>query len=364
MRRPRVKHPHRPRRLGTDRVTIGGTVYKIAAEMRDPDGWIWAMLELLDGTRTVDQVVGHLVHRFPQYTERELREGFDRLAATGYLEDADEPAPPDLTAAEQERYSRSRSFFQWVDLAPRESSWDHQRRLRDAKVVLVGVGGTGGAAALALAASGVGALHCVEPDVVELSNLNRQILYTEADIGRPKVEAALERLRALNSEIQVTGTRREVRTAEEFIDVLQGYDMLVLGGDRPADIRGLANEACLKVGVPWVYGGYHGPQITAGVFRPGSGPCYECVRVADARGRDTGSPQLGWAGEPPVHAATAISAGMSGNLVAHAALALLTGVPRLPVNCAYGMNLAAPAHSFVITTGAPLPGCPACGGAA
>jgi molybdopterin/thiamine biosynthesis adenylyltransferase len=77
--------------------------------------------------------------------------------------------------------------------------------LRASRVTVVGVGGTGGVAALALAAAGVGQLHCVDPDVVDLSNLGRQVVYTEDDTGRPKVGGAVARLRRLNADIAVSG---------------------------------------------------------------------------------------------------------------------------------------------------------------
>src|SRR6185437_7359027 len=102
-------------------------------------------------------------------------------------------------------------LLRWMDLSPRASPWSAQLRLRRARVLVLGVGGTGGAAAQILVASGVGAVHTVDPDVVELSNLNRQLLYRETDIGRPKTDAALAALRALNSDVTVTGERYEVR---------------------------------------------------------------------------------------------------------------------------------------------------------
>jgi molybdopterin/thiamine biosynthesis adenylyltransferase len=363
MQYPRAKHPHRARRFGEGRVRVGGAVFGVAAELEDAHGWIWALLELLDGTRTVDQAVQILVHRFPDLSEADARDGAAQLIATGYFEDAAEPEPADLSADEQDRYSRSRSLFTWVDLTPRESSWDPQRRLRDARVLLIGVGGTGSTVALALTSSGVGRLHLVEPDVVELSNLNRQVLYRESDLGRPKVDVAVERLREHNSQVKLSGERATLDTAAKLAAASDGWDLVVLCGDKPADIRGLANQAFLSTGTPWVYGGYHGPQVTTGVFRPGTGPCYECVRQADERKRDGESGQQPWLGAPPVHAANAISAGMSGNLVAHAAMAMLTGAPKLPVNAVYGLNLIRPDHSFVTTVAKPLPGCPACGGA-
>ncbi|MCG5215304.1 ThiF family adenylyltransferase [Streptosporangium soli] len=364
MQRPRVKTAHRPQRVGEDRVRIGGRVYGIAAEIKDPHGRVWAMLNALDGTRTVDQVVSHLVHRFPDLTEDEVRSGLDQLIEAGYVTDAVAPDPEVLTERETERYSRSRAFFEWVDLVPRENGWHAQHRLRETKAILVGVGGTGGAAALALAGSGIGWLHCVEPDVVELSNLNRQILYTERDIGRPKVEAAVERLQALNSDIAVTGGDARVTGPDMLADLIRRFDLLILCADQPAEIRSWANIACMRTGTPWVYGGYHGPQVTAGIYRPGTGPCYECIRVGAAERREQGPPLTEYSvadDEPRIHPANAVSAGVSGNLVAHLAISSITGAPGVPPNRVFGFNLARPDHSFVLDAGEPHERCPACG---
>jgi molybdopterin/thiamine biosynthesis adenylyltransferase len=98
-------------------------------------------------------------------------------------------------------------FFRWIDLQPRDSAWEPQLRLKRSSVLLIGLGGTGGVAGLALAATGVGRLHCVDGDAVELSNLNRQVAYAEIDIGRSKVDACVERLRGQNS-IHGSGRRR------------------------------------------------------------------------------------------------------------------------------------------------------------
>lgn len=120
----------------------------------------------------MDQVVAKLVHRFPVKSAKEVRADLGTLVSAGYVEDADEPAPHSLTAREQDRYSRSRVLWRWMDRAPRVSSWDTQLLLRQARVAVIGIGGVGGTAALALAQSGIGELHLVDPDVVEMSDLN------------------------------------------------------------------------------------------------------------------------------------------------------------------------------------------------
>ncbi|TDE60309.1 dinucleotide-utilizing protein [Nonomuraea mesophila] len=361
MELPRVKTPHTPARTASGNIRLGGWIYTIASETADPQGWIWAMLELLDGTRTIPEIVAKMSERFPEFTREELRDGLEQLMSTGYLEDAAKPPPAELTASELDRYSRSAALYEWMDLRPGSTRWDPQVALRRANVVLVGVGGTGGSAALALVASGVGRLHCVEPDVVEVSNLNRQILYGERDVGRPKVEAAVEHLRDLNSGVEVTGERAEIRGPEDFARVCAGRNLLVLAGDRPAEIRSWANAACLMSGVPWVHAVYYGPQVTIGTFRPGTGPCYECVRVTDEQRQERTAylPAHG----PQTHAANAVSAMMSGTMLAHAAMSLITGAPRLPGNAISALNLAAPDHAFTVTADGPRTDCLACAGA-
>ncbi len=196
MRRPRVKPEHAPYRVGGERIRIGGMSYGLAAEIEDPTGALWTLLGSLDGTRSVDGAVAATAARHPGTPPALLEQAVADLVAAGHVEDAAGPEPAGLTARDKARHDRGRRWFRWVDLVPRASSWDAQARLARSRVTVVGLGGSGAGAAAALAASGVGRLHCVDPDAVELSNLNRQVLYSEDDIGRPKVDAALERLRA------------------------------------------------------------------------------------------------------------------------------------------------------------------------
>ncbi|MGH7866140.1 MAG: HesA/MoeB/ThiF family protein [Candidatus Dormibacteraceae bacterium] len=231
--------------------------------------------------------------------------------------------------------------------------------------MVIGLGGVGSTAALALTMSGVGHLHCIEPDIVELSNLNRQILYTEKDIGRPKVDAAVDRLREHNSDILVTGVQAEVTGPNSLKTFVSGFDVLVLGADQPPEIRSWANQACRATATPWVHGGYHGPQVSIGAYRPGTGPCYDCAHAAETERRAALPPQTEWppaANMNPEHAANAISAGMAGNLAAHAAMSILTGAPQLPMNHQLGLNLAVPDHSFILGPSQPRSDCSTCHG--
>jgi molybdopterin/thiamine biosynthesis adenylyltransferase len=362
-----VKPEHAPYRTVGGQVRIGGGLYGIGAEIEDPDGWVWTLVRLADGTRERARIVADVCAAHPGLPEEEAGDALAQLIDAGHMEDAAAPPPDDLSDRERDRYARSLQYYRWTDQTPRSSPWDAQRALKSARVALVGLGGAGGAAALALAACGVGRLHCVDADDVELSNLNRQTLYTEDDIGTPKVDAALTRLRRLNSDITVTGERRWIGSQADFAALLPGHDLLVVCADRPAPIRVWANRACLAAGTPWIDGGYHGALITAGAYAPGRGPCWECLRATEnarvglpvTNGEDLAKALP----RAPGHPVTAVTAGLSGHLIAHLAIALLTGTAPITPGTVYGINLMTPGDPLIVHHPR-RPDCPACAPAA
>jgi molybdopterin/thiamine biosynthesis adenylyltransferase len=362
--RPKIKDMHWPVRIGVDRIRIGGDVHGLNVGIVDLDGWCWALLALLDGTRTVDQVIADLVHRFPGRSADDVRADIGDLALAGYVEDANEATSDELSERERDRYGSSMAYWQWVDLTPNRPRGQVQVLLRQARVVVVGVGGVGCAAALALAQSGVGHVHCVDSDVVELSNLNRQVLFTELDVGRPKVSVAVARLRAHNSDIEVTGERLIIDGPAALEALAVGFDVVLLAADQPQQIRSWTNQACLATGTPWVHGGYHGPEAGIGLYRPGTGPCYECGHAEERAHQALRPARTPW---PPAigvgapHAVNAVSAGITGLLAAHAVMSLITGAPALRVNCQYRYNLATLLEAAVLGPEAPSPRCPFCG---
>ncbi|MEU7690473.1 ThiF family adenylyltransferase [Microbispora hainanensis] len=350
-----MKFEHRPHRYEDGTIRIGGEIYGIAAEIADPDGWVWTALTLMDGTRSREEIAERLRLAHPELPD--ATSIVEELTATRYVEDAAAVPPAGLSERELDRYSRNHAFFRAVDAVPRAHGWEAQVRLKAARVVVLGLGGTGCHAAWALAAVGVGTIHCVDPDLVELSNLNRQVLYGEADVGRPKAEAAVDRLRSVNSDITVTGERRSIGSRRELDELITGYDALALCADRPTghSLRVWANRACAAANIPWAGGGYSGPLVTVGCFAPREGTCYECLSSGEEARRRPGTPvNLGGPG------VIATSAGVSGQLVAHALLGLLTGVPVPPVGTIQGLNLIAADH-HVWVRHPPRPGCPVCG---
>jgi len=170
-----------------------------------------------------------------------------------------------FTDEEIERYARH--------LVLREVGGPGQQKLKAATVLIVGAGGLGAPAALYLAAAGVGAIRIVDPDVVDLSNLQRQIIYTGADRGRPKVDASAERLQGLNPNVVVTavGQAFDDASADSLLD---GVDLVLDGTDSFA-VRFSVNAACVRHGIPLVSGAIGRWTGQVGVF--GRKPCYRCL---------------------------------------------------------------------------------------
>jgi sulfur-carrier protein adenylyltransferase/sulfurtransferase len=151
-----------------------------------------------------------------------------------------------------------------------------QRKLLDAKVLAIGAGGLGSPIAMYLAAAGVGTLGIVDFDTVDLTNLQRQIVHTTADVGRPKVESAADHLRAINPTIQIAPHDTILSSANAF-EIIEPYDIVIDGSDN-FPVRYLVNDATQMLGKPLVYGSIYQFDGQATVFMPGPDvPCYRCL---------------------------------------------------------------------------------------
>jgi adenylyltransferase/sulfurtransferase len=152
-----------------------------------------------------------------------------------------------------------------------------QRKLMDASVLLIGAGGLGSPAALYLAAAGVGTLGLVDFDVVDISNLHRQLLHGHGDLGRPKVDSAADRLHEVNPDVRVLGFNTPI-SSENALDMIGQFDIVVNGSDN-FPTRYLVNDACYFLRRPLVDGGIFRFEGQATVYMPGKG-CYRCLYPA------------------------------------------------------------------------------------
>jgi bacteriocin biosynthesis cyclodehydratase domain-containing protein len=273
-----------------------------------------------------------VVVRAPSAEERELIERLE--AGSVPLADAAGARPlidvgvvipwtdPAVDAVDAERFSRQLPYL--TELAGPGA----QRKLRDAVVVVLGCGGLGTWILGALAAAGVGRFVLIDDDTVELSNLNRQILYREADLGRPKVEAAAEWIRGFDTRVEVTAHRRRMLGPNDLDELLEGASLLVLAADWPPHELGRwVNHACVAARLPFVTAGQQPPLLKAGpIYIPGQTACLACHEAWLA---EQGPIYIELAEHRRRHPGTALTLGpasaLIGGLVATDAMHLLAG---------------------------------------
>ena len=248
---------------------------------------------------------------------------------------------PALSRDEMVRYSRH--------LILPDVALDGQRRIKAARVLLVGAGGLGSPAALYLAAAGIGTIGIVDFDVVDVTNLQRQILHGTADIGRSKLASARARIADLNPHVNVE-THETRLTSANALDILGDYDIIVDGTDNFAT-RYLTNDACVILGKPNVYGSIFRFDGQASVFSTLDGPCYRCLFPTP--------PPPGLVPSCAEGGVLGVLPGLVGTIQATETLKLVLGVGdslagRLLIIDALGMQF----HTVTVPRD---PACPACG---
>jgi bacteriocin biosynthesis cyclodehydratase domain-containing protein len=310
------------------------------------------LLDALDGEHTLEQ----LQEKFGEEEVEELIAQFNEL---GVIEDA---ADDDLVpAAELARFDRQLRYFSDIggELTPSEC----QRRLREAKVAVLGVGGLGGSAALWLASVGVGEMWLIDGDRIEISNLNRQVLFGEAEIGLLKVEVAARRLREFNPALRVSTEARRLESEADIAEFIAGADVVVDAADWPAyDIERWCNAACFAAGTPYITMGHFPPIARVGpLYVPGKTGCYVCQEAAYRRQYPLFDVAVEQRRAQPSPAATLGPAcGMIGGQIALEVMHLLTGLAEpstLGVTQMFDLRTMEVEREPVV----PEPDCPVCG---
>jgi bacteriocin biosynthesis cyclodehydratase domain-containing protein len=242
--------------------------------IEDPDPEGRRLLAALDGTSTRDE----LIEEFGIEEVGDLLAQFEEL---GVVEDA---ADDDLIADSVfERFDRQLRYFSDISTGPTASQC--QDKLADSRIAVLGVGGLGGWSALNLACCGVGEMLLVDFDRVELSNLNRQVLFSEADIGRYKVVAAGERLKGFNSAMRVETRVQRLDSEAAIAETIAGYDLVIDACDWPAhDIEHWINSACFAARIPFIAMSHFPPVARVGpLYVPGVTGCFECQEIGYRR---------------------------------------------------------------------------------
>jgi len=281
---PRSSLPVRPRLkevfgalMLPGRIRLGGA-FGYASEIEDPDGNYACLLERLDGRHDLEDLVDALRGRL---TPDDVTEALCLLVDAGYVEDADVSVPAVLSSDDLQRYKANINFFNTLSGTP--SKFERQAQLKQSTGVLFGLGGIGSNVCTALAELGIGRLVAVDFDRVELSNLNRQVLYSTPAVGRPKAEVAAERIREFNPDIEFVAHDRRITSLDDVRSVLDeaAPNFVVNLADKPNGyIDHWVNRACVERGVPLFAASiFCGVGTAYSVDQPGTSACYAC-RVA------------------------------------------------------------------------------------
>ena len=310
------------------------------------------LLGSLDGEHTLEQLQ-------EKFGEEAVGDLISQLQELEIVEDA---ADDDLVpTAELARFDRQLRYFSDVTAGPPPSQC--QLRLEDARIAVLGVGGLGGWSALSLSCCGIGEMLLVDFDRVELSNLNRQVLYSEADIGRFKAEAAGERLVSFNSRMRLDVMVKRLESEAEIADTIDGYDLVIDAVDWPAhDVERWVNSACFATGVPFIAMSHFPPIARVGpLYVPGQTGCYACQEIAYRRSYPLFDVAVEQRRAQPSPAATLGPAcALIGGQVALDVMHLLTGLAEpstLGVGHIYDLRTMELEREPVL----PEPECPVCG---
>jgi bacteriocin biosynthesis cyclodehydratase domain-containing protein len=318
-----------------------------------------ALLDGLDGTRSMDD----LVALAPELTFAEVSETLAQLDELGLIEDA--AADGDwLSPIEQQRYDRQLEYF--GELVPAgDSRGACQARLRAARVVVVGLGGLGAWALWALAAAGVGELVGVDGDAVELSNLQRQTLYRERDLGARKALATARTLAEFNSAISFEAVDRRLESRDEVAAIVEGADFVVEAADWPPyRLSRWINACCAEAGVPHVGASQFPPLIRVGpTFVPGARGCLSCLEQGARAGDPLFDELAAWRQRSNALAATfAPACSLIGGVLSSDVIHHLTGLAE-PATLQASVVIDIRTLELRRIPVEPVAGCPVCGSA-
>ncbi len=352
---PALKPGQDPSLRPNGSVWVGARIYGHITELEDESGLVWPLCRLLNGTNSTDSLVQIMVADHGA-TADQVHEILDLFRHSGWLIDQAAPIPADLSTREVERHSRTLEFFTNIDTSPRTNPFELLSRLRGARAVVLGLGGVGSAVATGLVATGIGKLHCVDYDRVELSNLNRQILFTEQDLGRAKVEAGAERLQDLDSGTLITTADLRLDSAAGVAAAIASADVVFCCADDPAEFDGWVNEACFAARIPWLAASYAGARYSLATYIPGRTGCFACLKAAYLEAsREGGVPteiRL-----PQFHGVIAASAQIAGHSMALEGAYLLLGMPVQTAGRELHRHLTDYEHYYFLEA-VPRPDCP------
>lgn len=343
---PRMRSGHNVIHFERGVSVFGSMTFGIGQEVSDPDGKLLQLNDLLDGSRTYDEVIP-LIATALRIPASDVESFMSRLIDNGHIEDASQGTT--LSQREQERYSRQAHYLSRIRKDAELGHWTPTEILRKSHVTVLGIGGIGGAIATHLTAAGIGRITIVDHDVVELSNLNRQYLFSESSVGRSKVVEAGARLRQLNSSCEIEVVDEVVAGVDDVVTRMATADLFFRAADTPDQMPYWVSDAALATGTAWIDCSYAGPVVNFCTYVPGLTGCYRCMRESEyARMAATGRSTAFSDQAPDVNAALGPVVHVAGAMAAYEGIRFLTGLGAESIGRGIHQNMFRYDHSYVI----------------
>ena len=271
--RPRIKPIYPVNQLNDELFRIGAQL-SITTEFEDPERKLFELVKLLDG-RPITEIFKHMTESFPDLTEEDVLDGLDILSSENLIEET----PDDNLEKIDERYYPNINYFSRYMTYDRNAI-DIQKKISSSSILLLGLGGGGSNILTLLSGLGPKAIRIVDYDRVEKSNLGRQLLYKERDLGKLKVDVAVNALKEMNSTINVEGFNKKIESVEDILQFTDGIDLVICVIDEPPfQVQKTVNQAIIKAGLPCVFGA---SQVSRGrVFSviPKVTGCFDCLNI-------------------------------------------------------------------------------------
>lgn len=272
--RPRIK-PYLRLRLLDDNVLLFGEDKNAKNIPLNP--MLAEFIALLDGNREIAEIHASLKREYPLLNYQDVESGVRQLREANLVEDGEQPSPSDFREEELDRYDRQLLFFSMFEEADNDR-YALQRRLKGARITVLGCGGIGSHTILNLACAGVGYVRIVDFDVVEPSNLNRSFVYGQKDVGKPKSAVLRDKMCDINPHIEYDFVEQKIGAKDDLTPLLDDTDFAVLCADTPyLRINEWFNEVCLRLRVPYGLAGSSEVYGTVGpITVPYETSCFEC----------------------------------------------------------------------------------------
>lgn len=256
------------------RIIIGGfgknTVYD------DETGAVEQVFKMIDGQYTIAQISKRISQQYTQFSEQDVVELIEDLNSERFIEDSELTGSGILSDYDRERYHRNINFFSsFIKLS--KNKYEVQKKLKNATAGIIGLGGLGSHIVYDLAGLGIGTIKAIEYDKLDLSNLNRQILYNNDQIGQSKAQLAKKRIHDFNPEINFEIYEKQISSTKQITDFFSDVDFIILVADRPKYLMARwANEAAVKLNIPMFCAGLEAQRAMYYTVIPHKTGCVAC----------------------------------------------------------------------------------------